>query len=107
MYWAITLATTNEFAGTICLFDFSNEKRTCEIGYELMTRFQGQGIMKEAAEKVIEYSFRTLQFKQIVAFTHNGNQHSTKLLMKLKFTKSKEAHKENPDFSTYTLTNSN
>lgn len=101
------MTKTKTFVGTICLFDFSNEKSSCEIGYELMTKFQAQGIMKEAAEKVIDYAFQTLQFQKIVAFTHNGNQNSTKLLTKFNFIKSIEADKENPDFSIFTLTHSN
>ena len=107
IYWVITLTQARVFAGTICLFDFSNENSSCEIGYELMTKFQGQGIMKEAAEKVIDYAFQTLQFKKILAFTHNENQHSTKLLTKLNFIKSLQADNENPGFTTYTLAHSN
>ena len=57
IYWVISLTRTKTFVGTICLFDFSNKKNSCEIGYELMTKFQGQGIMKEATEKVIAYAF--------------------------------------------------
>jgi [ribosomal protein S5]-alanine N-acetyltransferase len=106
-YWVITLTKTKTFVGTICLFDFLNEKNSCEIGYELMTKFQGQGIMKEAAEVVIDYAFQTLQFKKIVAFTHNRNQNSTKLLTKFNFLQSNEADKENPDFNVFTLTHSN
>lgn len=106
IYWAITLTKTKIFVGTICLFDFSNENNSCEIGYELMTKFQGQGMMKEAAEVVIDYAFQTLQFKKIVAYSHNGNQHSTKLLTKFNFLRSKEAGKENPDFNIFTLTHS-
>ena len=64
LYWVITLTKTGTFVGTICLFDFSNEKSSCEIGYELMTKFQGQGIMKEAAEKVIDYAFKHCSFKK-------------------------------------------
>jgi [ribosomal protein S5]-alanine N-acetyltransferase len=107
IYWVITLTKTKEFIGTICLFDFSNEKNSCEIGYELMTKFQGQGIMKEATEKVIDYAFQTMQFKKIVAFTHNDNQNSTKLLEKFDFKKSIEADKDNLDLNIFTLTNSN
>lgn len=107
IYWVITLTKTKTFVGTICLFDFSDEKSSCEIGYELMTKFQGQGIMKEAAEKVIDYAFQTLQFQKIAAVTHNGNQHSAKLLAKLNFIKSIEADNGNPDFSIFTLTHSN
>src|ERR1043166_1987919 len=95
IYWVITLTKTDTFVGTICLFDFSNEKNSCEIGYELMTKFQGQGIMKEAVEKVIDYAFQILQFQKIVAVTHNGNQNSTKLLAKFNFI-GPEADKENP-----------
>lgn len=105
VYWAIILTKAKTFVGTICLFDFSNEKHSCEIGYELMTKFQGQGIMIEAAEKVIDYAFQTLQLQKIVAFTRSENQNSTKLLRKLNFIKSME-DKENPGFSIYTLTHS-
>lgn len=44
-YWAITLIETTTVVGTICLFDCSSENNSCEIGYELSTKFQGQGIM--------------------------------------------------------------
>lgn len=104
IYWVITLRKTKTFVGTICLFDFSNEKNSCEIGYELMTKFQSQGIMKEATEKVIDYAFKTLQFQKIIAFTHNENQNSTKLLTKFNFLQSLEANKENPDITIFTLT---
>ena len=107
IYWVITFTKTKEFVGTICLFDFSNENCSCEIGYELMTKFQRQGIMKEATQKIIDYAFHTMQFQKIVAFTHNDNQNSTKLLEKFDFKKSAKANKENPDLNIFTLTNSN
>lgn len=43
-YWVISKTETNQVVGTICIFDFSNENSSCEIGYELMVKFQGQGI---------------------------------------------------------------
>lgn len=104
IYWVITLTKTKTFVGTICLFGFSEEENSCEIGYELMTKFQSQGIMKEAIEEVIAYSFRTLQFQKIVAFTHNKNQRSTQLLAKFNFLQSPETNKENPDYNIFTLT---
>ncbi len=103
-YWAITLTDTKTLAGTICLFDFSNENNHCEMGYELMTAFQGQGIMKEAAQVVIDFVFQTLKFRKILATTHYGNQHSTNLLLKFNFVKSLEPDKENPDLNIFTLT---
>jgi ribosomal-protein-alanine N-acetyltransferase len=103
IYWAITLTNSKIFVGTICLFDFS-KKNSCEIGYELMTKFQGQGIMKEAAQVVIDYAFQTLKFRKILAFTHYDNRNSTKLLTKFNFVKSEETDKENPDLNIFTLT---
>jgi [ribosomal protein S5]-alanine N-acetyltransferase len=103
-YWAITLTDTKTLVGTICLFDFSNENNSCEVGYELMTKFQGQGIMKEAAQVVIEYVFQTLKLKKILASTHYENQNSTNLLLKLNFVKSIETDKENSNLSIFTLT---
>ena len=85
IYWVISLTNTRTFVGTICLFDFSNEKNSCEIGYELMTKFQGQGIMKEAAQVVIDFVFQTLKLKKILAFTHYENHNSTNLLLKFNF----------------------
>lgn len=105
LYWAITMTDTKSFVGTICLFNFLNEANSCEIGYELLTKYQGQGIMKEATEKVIDFAFQTLQFEKIVAFTHKANQPSTKLLSKCSFLPSKEADKENADCIIYTLSN--
>lgn len=106
IYWVITLKETKTFAGTICLFNFPNEENKCETGYELLTNFQGRGIMTEAAERVIKYAFQTIGVQRIEAFTHKGNSNSTKLLEKLAFIKSTESEKENFDINIYTLTNS-
>lgn len=106
IYWAITLTKSKTVVGTICLFGFSDEKNKAEIGYELLTNFQGQGIMKEAAEKVINYAFHTIRLQKIEAFTHNGNSNSTKLLEKAGFTRSAETVQENPDLTVFTLTDS-
>jgi len=92
--------------GTICLFGFSDENDKCEIGYELLTNFQGQGIMREALEKVIDYAFNTIKVKKIEAFFHRDNQRSIKLLEKLSFRNSNEPDKTNPDLICYQLTNS-
>jgi ribosomal-protein-alanine N-acetyltransferase len=106
LYWAITLGDKNILVGTICLFGFSDENYKCEIGYELLTNFQGQGIMTEALEKVIDYAFNTINVKKIEASLHRANQSSIKLLEKFAFTNSNEPDKTNPDLLCYHLTNS-
>jgi len=106
IYWAITFSAKNILVGTICLFGFSDENGSCEIGYELLTNFQRQGIMREAAEKVIDYAFNTIKVKKIEAFLHRNNQSSIKLLEKFSFGNSNEFDKTNPDLICYHLTNS-
>ena len=106
LYWAITLSDKNILVGTICLFGFSDENYKCEIGYELLTNFQGQGIMKEAVEKVIDYAFNTIKVKKIEAFMHRDNLSSIKLLEKFSFRNSNEPDNTNPDLICYHLTNS-
>ena len=106
LYWAITLSDKNILVGTICLFGFSDENSKCEIGYELLTNFQGQGIMKEAAEKVIDYAFNTIKVQKIEAFLHRDNQGSIKLLDKLSFRNSNEPGNTDPELICYQLANS-
>ena len=106
LYWAITLSDKNILVGTICLFGFSDENYKCEIGYELLTNFQGQGIMKEAVEKVIDYAFNAIKVQKIEAFFHRDNQSSIKLLEKFSFRDSNEPDKTDPELITYHLTNS-
>jgi ribosomal-protein-alanine N-acetyltransferase len=47
LYWAIILTGKNALVGTVCLFGYSDENYKCEIGFELLPGFQGQGIMNE------------------------------------------------------------
>jgi [ribosomal protein S5]-alanine N-acetyltransferase len=85
IYWAITLKDDDTLIGTICLWNISVENDTAEIGYELHPDFQGNGIMKEAIPKIIEYGFNKMKLEIITAFTHPGNNRSTNLLMKYNF----------------------
>jgi ribosomal-protein-alanine N-acetyltransferase len=106
LYWAITFSGNNILIGTVCLFSFSDENDNCEIGYELLTNFQGQGIMKEALEKVIDYAFNTIKVQKIDAFFHRDNKSSVKLLEKFSFRNSNEPDKTGPDLIHYHLINS-
>jgi [ribosomal protein S5]-alanine N-acetyltransferase len=104
LYWAITLKGSNILIGTICLFSFSDGNEKCEIGYELLTNFHRQGIMKEAAAKVIDYAFNTIKVQKIEAFFHRDNQRSVTLLKKLLFTNSNKTDDTNPELICYYLT---
>lgn len=106
LYWAITLRDNNILIGTICIYGFSNETANCEIGYELLTNFQGQGIMLEAAGKVIDYTFNTIKVQTIEAVFHKDNEGSIKLLKKLLFSDSDKTDDTEPGLLYYHLANS-
>ena len=106
-YWAIAQKGNDRLVGTICLFDISEELKKCEIGYELLTDYQGKGIMREAATKIIEYSFQTLGLKTIDAYTHKDNQSSTNLLKELKFKITDSVDGTNSNLILFRLNNSN
>jgi ribosomal-protein-alanine N-acetyltransferase len=101
IYWAITLNGTDKLIGTICLFDFSKDYSKVEIGFELLPDFQGKGILQEATSKVIHFGFQHVGLNSIEAYTHSGNQRSTRLLEKLNF-KRESAADEN--FMIFKLT---
>ena len=106
LYWAITLSDKDKLIGTICLFGFSDDNYKCEIGYELLTNFQGQGIMREAVEKVIDFALNNIKVKRIEASLHRDNQSSVKLLEKFSFRNSNEPDKTNSELICFHLTNS-
>lgn len=102
IYWAITLNGTDKIIGTICLFDITNKNSKAEIGYELSPLFQGKGIMREAAAKVIDFAIQHIGLNLIEAYTHSENHGSIRLLEKLNF----KVHSTGDDnFMTFILTN--
>ena len=103
IYWGIANTGHTAIIGAICLFNFSDEDKKCEIGYELLTQHQGQGIMTEAAEKVIEYAIREIGLHGIEAFTHKDNEASIKLLDKLNFQKWDDPDNTNGDLWLFRL----
>ena len=103
LYWAITLSDSNILVGTCCLFGLSDDNTQCEIGFELLTGFQGKGIMKEALKKVIEYAFSTIKVQKIEAFVHKDNRSSIKLLENLSFSNSHKPDESSPELICFYL----
>jgi [ribosomal protein S5]-alanine N-acetyltransferase len=101
-YWAISTGENAELIGTICLWNFSGDKKTAEIGYELHPSFHGKGLMSEAVEAVMKFSWEALKLKKLEAFTHRENSRSKKLLEKKGFIAGGK-DKINPDFIIYCI----
>lgn len=94
LFWGIHFKTGSRLVGTVCLWNISVPHKTAEIGYELLPDFQGKGIMQEALQKVIEYSFDTIKVEALEAIAHMKNERSTLLLKKFGFDRSSEKERE-------------
>ncbi len=80
LYWAICLRENPLLIGTICLWNFSEDGQTAELGYELSPAVQGRGIMSEAVGCVLKYVFGALGLQNVEAFTQEENAPSKNLL---------------------------
>lgn len=83
--WGITLKNNPKIVGTICLWNFSNDRKIAEIGYDLNPEYQRKGIMNEALKSVINFGFNKLSLNKIEAFTHKDNKSSIRLLENNRF----------------------
>jgi ribosomal-protein-alanine N-acetyltransferase len=95
IFWAICLNTQPDLIGTICLWNFSEDRKQAELGYELFPAFQGRGLMSEAVQAVLDYGFKVLALTTVEAYTHKANIRSRKMLAKFHFRYS--ADKVDPD----------
>lgn len=104
LYWAITLKNNYKLIGTICLWNFTKDRKTAELGYELFPHFHGYGIMDEATKKVIEFAFQTIDIDTMEAYTHKDNLKSISLLLRNNFLQDvKRSDEENENNTIFIL----
>lgn len=102
--WGITTKESNTLIGSICLWNFSEDKKIAEVGYDLDPKFQGQGIMSEAMKVVLDFGFNQRGFKTIEAYTDYRNIPSKKLLKSHGFIPNKDKKDaDNQDNEVYYL----
>jgi len=97
-YWVITEKNNNEMIGSICLWNFSQDQKSAEVGYDLSPEFQRKGIMDESLKSVLEFGFKKLDLDLIEAYTHKTNESSKKLLERNRLrliTDKKDEHNQN------------
>ena len=85
VFLGISTQNNPKLLGTICLWKFSEDRKTAELGYELLPEYHGRGIMSEAINFMLNYGFNDLDLNKIEAFTNKNNLNSIKLLRKSKF----------------------
>ena len=96
--WGIILHGETDIIGSICLWNFSVDRKKAELGYDLNPKYQNRGIMSEALNRVLNFGFLDLNLDEIEAFTHHGNESSKRLLIKNNFSLNKSRTDEgNPN----------
>ena len=101
--WAIRKKGTKKLIGTICLWNFSKDKTTAEIGFVLHPNYQKKGIMMEAAKEVLQFGFSNLKLNVICGEVVNENLSSINLMKKFGF----KIKSQSDNISIYSLQNSN
>jgi len=89
--WSMYIKDDHQFMGSMCLWNFSDDGREAELGYEVNTPFQRQGYAREALQAVVHFAFETLHLQKLSAFTHRNNEASIRLLTALQFARNAEA----------------
>ena len=85
LYWIITKKNNDQMIGSICLWNFSKDRKIAEVGYDLSPKFQRKGIMDESLKSILDFGFKNLHLDLIEAYTHHKNEPSKKLLERNKF----------------------
>jgi len=80
--WAVRLTTSDELIGAMKLATHP-EYESAELGYWIGKPYWGRGFASEAAQKVVNYAFSTLELNRIEAHAMVENIGSVKVLRKL------------------------
>ncbi len=101
--WAITLKEDDVLIGTIelhasSIFQALENKK--ELGYAIDDIYWGQGIVREAAEAILNYGFMEIELSEILCGHYPHNKQSQRVIEKLGFiythTEQKKDYKNNP-----------
>lgn len=104
VFWGISYKDTPNLIGTICLWKFSEDRKTAEVGYELLPEYHRKGLMSEALNAVLNYGYNELQLLEVLAITSRFNENSKQLLLKYHFILEEDQKDEdNPDNIIFSL----
>jgi [ribosomal protein S5]-alanine N-acetyltransferase len=85
VYWGIRKTEQSKLVGTICLWNFTDSFDACEIGYEMLPEYFGNGYMAEALNAATSFGFKKIKIQSIAAHTYATNVRSVQLLTKAGF----------------------
>lgn len=80
-YWGLYHQAQPELLiGTICLWQFNDDRTSAEIGFDLLPNYQRKGLMQEAVTAVLDFAKNALQLERITGIVRAENQASIRLL---------------------------
>jgi len=80
--WKVNFKETDELIGYTGLWHFFNEQQP-QLIYALLKQFTKQGYALEFSRAIIQYSFKTLNFKYLIAATDEHHLESQKVADRL------------------------
>lgn len=83
--WAIVLEETDEFIGTICIWNILTAHYRAEIGFEIHPDFSRKGLMSEILPPVLQFGFEKMGLHSFAAVVSPDNAASIRLLEKNNF----------------------
>ncbi len=81
--FAIFRKEDDVLVGAITLKDIDKKLKSAGIGYSLHRKYRNKGYMTEAAKRVLQYGFKTLNLNRIEIRCAKGNKASKKVIKKL------------------------
>lgn len=85
LWWAIEHKDDRKMIGRVELSHVDRDDKHAIIGYALNRNYWRQGMMTEAVNRVIKYTFDTMKLNRIQAYVLTDNTQSYKLLEKIGF----------------------
>jgi len=83
--WGIVDKENEKLIGTISAFNGDDDNEAIEVGYVIAKDKWNQGLMTEALTKVVDFLFREVKLRKIVARNDISNQANKRVLEKVGF----------------------
>lgn len=80
-FWAVCLKDSGKVIGN--LYFEGQDFETYEIGFVFNRNYQKQGYALESCKAMLEYAFRTLHARRIIAYCSTANKNSWNLMERL------------------------
>lgn len=88
--WGIVDKQSEKLIGTISAFNGDDDNETIEVGYVIAKDKWNQGLMTEALTKVVDFLFKEVRLKRIVARNDIQNAANKRVLEKVGFVYEKQ-----------------